>query len=264
MLPISDGTSMNCSHGVFFFFCRLLLHYWEVIPYLFTYDRTLLLSFHLLFFRRTGAASFGIAVFLDFSYAAAISLKWNRYLPCCFTIYHHMFFSKERTVDRTYFNRNLFHHRTICRNCRSIPYLLPHNRNISTVRLLPGWLCLDMLTLICAALQRDGHQIDTESDTAAVQPERCRLYDLLLFNIMMPKEDGFSLLRRIRTEVDCPILFPHGENRRFRSCTRTGTGSRRLYKKTVQYCRTLRTCKCTSTTWETSTGSTDQRRIRNL
>lgn len=64
-----------------------------------------------------------------------------------------------------------------------------------------------MLTLICAALQRDGHQVDTESDTAAVQPERCRLYDLLLFDIMMPKEDGFSLLRRIRTEVDCPILF---------------------------------------------------------
>ena len=66
---------------------------------------------------------------------------------------------------------------------------------------------LDMLTLICAALQRDGHQVDTESDTAAVQPERCRLYDLLLFDIMMPKEDEFSLLRRIRTEVDCPILF---------------------------------------------------------
>lgn len=64
-----------------------------------------------------------------------------------------------------------------------------------------------MLTLICAALQRDGHQVDTESDTAAVQPERCRLYDLLLFDIMMPKEDGFSLLRRIRTKVDCPILF---------------------------------------------------------
>ena len=28
-----------------------------------------------------------------------------------------------------------------------------------------------------------------------------------LFDIMMPKEDGFSLIRRIRTEVDCPILF---------------------------------------------------------
>ena len=41
----------------------------------------------------------------------------------------------------------------------------------------------------------------------AVTPKRCRFYDLLLFDIMMPKEDGFSLIRRIRTEVDCPILF---------------------------------------------------------
>ena len=65
----------------------------------------------------------------------------------------------------------------------------------------------DMLALICAALQRDGHQVDTEADPTAVTPKRCRFYDLLLFDIMMPKEDGFSLIRRIRTEVDCPILF---------------------------------------------------------
>ena len=65
----------------------------------------------------------------------------------------------------------------------------------------------DMLALICAALQRDGHQVDTEADPTAVTPKRCRFYDLLLFDIMMPKEDGFSLIRRVRTEVDCPILF---------------------------------------------------------
>lgn len=65
----------------------------------------------------------------------------------------------------------------------------------------------DMLTLVCAALQRDGHQVDTESDPTAVTPKRCRFYDLLLFDIMMPKEDGFSLIRRLRMEVDCPILF---------------------------------------------------------
>ena len=65
----------------------------------------------------------------------------------------------------------------------------------------------DMLALICSALQRDGHQVDTEADPTAVTPKRCRFYDLLRFDIMMPKEDGFSLIRRIRTEVDCPILF---------------------------------------------------------
>ncbi|MGM1049268.1 MAG: response regulator transcription factor [Bacillota bacterium] len=66
---------------------------------------------------------------------------------------------------------------------------------------------LDMLTLVRAALEKDGHQVDTEADAATVQPARCQLYDLLLFDVMMPGEDGFSLCSRIRAEVDCPILF---------------------------------------------------------
>lgn len=66
---------------------------------------------------------------------------------------------------------------------------------------------LDMLSLVRAALEKDGHQVDTEADAAAVQPARCQLYDLLLLDVMMPGEDGFSLCSRIRAEVDCPILF---------------------------------------------------------
>lgn len=66
---------------------------------------------------------------------------------------------------------------------------------------------LDMLTLVRAALEKDGHWVDTETNAAAVQSDRCRLYDLLLLDVMMPGEDGFSLCSRIRTEVDCPILF---------------------------------------------------------
>ncbi|AFA50134.1 response regulator transcription factor [Acetobacterium woodii] len=66
---------------------------------------------------------------------------------------------------------------------------------------------LEMLSLVRAALEKDGHQIDTEADAAIVQPARCQLYDLLLLDVMMPNEDGFSLCRRIRAEVDCPILF---------------------------------------------------------
>lgn len=66
---------------------------------------------------------------------------------------------------------------------------------------------LDMLSLVCAALEKDGHQIDTEADALTVQPARCQQYDLLLLDVMMPGEDGFSLCRRIRAEVDCPILF---------------------------------------------------------
>lgn len=65
----------------------------------------------------------------------------------------------------------------------------------------------DMLDLVRAALEKDGHRVDTETDAANVQPALCRLYDLLLLDVMMPGEDGFSLCRRIRAEVDCPILF---------------------------------------------------------
>lgn len=65
----------------------------------------------------------------------------------------------------------------------------------------------DMLALVRVALRKDGHQVDTEADAAAVTPVRCRMYDLLLLDVMMPGEDGFSLCGRIRAEVDCPILF---------------------------------------------------------
>lgn len=66
---------------------------------------------------------------------------------------------------------------------------------------------LDMLALVRAALEKDGHQVDVEQSAAGLQPARCRLYDLLLLDVMMPGEDGFSLCGRIRAEVDCPILF---------------------------------------------------------
>lgn len=66
---------------------------------------------------------------------------------------------------------------------------------------------LDMLDLVRTALEKDGHQVDTEANTSTVQPARCQQYDLLLLDVMMPGEDGFSLCNRIRTEIDCPILF---------------------------------------------------------
>lgn len=65
----------------------------------------------------------------------------------------------------------------------------------------------DMLALVQAALEKDGHQVDIEADSAMVYPARCRMYDLLLLDVMMPGEDGFSICSRIRAEVDCPILF---------------------------------------------------------
>ena len=65
----------------------------------------------------------------------------------------------------------------------------------------------DMLNLIRKTLEKDGHQIDIETSPALLQPDRCRQYDLILLDVMIPGEDGFSFCRRIREEVDCPILF---------------------------------------------------------
>lgn len=65
----------------------------------------------------------------------------------------------------------------------------------------------DMLILVRKALVRDGHQVDVEREPSGLSPERCRMYDLLLLDVMMPGEDGFVFLGRIRQEVDCPILF---------------------------------------------------------
>ena len=66
---------------------------------------------------------------------------------------------------------------------------------------------IDMLNLIRMALQKDGHQIDIEPDSTAIQSKQCHQYDLILLDVMMPKDDGFSLCNRIRKDVDCPILF---------------------------------------------------------
>ncbi|BDC03355.1 TPA: response regulator transcription factor [Clostridium perfringens] len=66
---------------------------------------------------------------------------------------------------------------------------------------------IDMLDLVRATLEKDGHQVDTEVDATTIQPSKCQQYDLLLLDVMMPSENGFSLCSRIRSEVDCPILF---------------------------------------------------------
>lgn len=65
----------------------------------------------------------------------------------------------------------------------------------------------DMLELVSTALRRDGHQTDTMQSGASLDEAGYRAYDLLLLDVMMPGEDGFSLCARLRREVDAPILF---------------------------------------------------------
>lgn len=65
----------------------------------------------------------------------------------------------------------------------------------------------EILALIQKALQREGHRVDTALSAEQASLAKARLADLILLDVMMPGEDGFAYCRRIRTEVDCPILF---------------------------------------------------------
>lgn len=64
-----------------------------------------------------------------------------------------------------------------------------------------------ILSLIKRALERDGYRVTTVMDASVLGPETLCQYELILLDVMMPEEDGFSLCRRIRGMVDCPILF---------------------------------------------------------
>lgn len=65
----------------------------------------------------------------------------------------------------------------------------------------------EILAFIKTALEREGHVVHTAAATAEVSPEKLRFADLILLDVMMPGEDGFSYCQRIRDTVDCPILF---------------------------------------------------------
>ena len=65
----------------------------------------------------------------------------------------------------------------------------------------------DLCTLLKAALERDGHKVETRCAGADVTAALCRWADCILLDIMMPGEDGFATCRRIRTLTEAPILF---------------------------------------------------------
>ena len=72
-------------------------------------------------------------------------------------------------------------------------------------------LAIDDDEAICAlirrALERDGYAVTTLTEASALDASALAHYALILLDVMMPGEDGFALCRRIRQEVDCPILF---------------------------------------------------------
>ena len=61
--------------------------------------------------------------------------------------------------------------------------------------------------LLSRALARDGHSVTAVNDPADVAGIDLSRFDLVLCDVMMPGEDGFELVGRIRDLVDVPILF---------------------------------------------------------
>lgn len=65
----------------------------------------------------------------------------------------------------------------------------------------------DILAFIKTTLEREGHQVITSTNTQDISQQKLNFVDLILLDVMMPDEDGFTYCQRIRQLVDCPILF---------------------------------------------------------
>lgn len=65
----------------------------------------------------------------------------------------------------------------------------------------------DILILIKNVLSKDDHIVITKDNANKLSMRDFIGYDLILLDVMMPDIDGFTLCKKIRDIVDCPILF---------------------------------------------------------
>ena len=65
----------------------------------------------------------------------------------------------------------------------------------------------DILALIKNSLRKDGHIVATVEGTDEVEFSTLADFDLILLDVMMPETDGFLFCQKIRSMIDCPILF---------------------------------------------------------
>jgi len=62
--------------------------------------------------------------------------------------------------------------------------------------------------LVAIYLKKDGFYVDTAKDSEqALQKTEQKSYDLFIIDVMMPKIDGFALVKEIRSFSDKPIIM---------------------------------------------------------
>lgn len=66
---------------------------------------------------------------------------------------------------------------------------------------------IPILELIKNGLQKDGHTVSAYPSVSQIPLEHLNRYDLIMLDVMMPDTDGFTFCKKIRSLVDCPILF---------------------------------------------------------
>lgn len=66
---------------------------------------------------------------------------------------------------------------------------------------------LPILELVKNGLQKDGHFVTAYTSATDVPLDKLNKYNLIILDIMMPDIDGFSYCNKIRSLVDCPIIF---------------------------------------------------------
>lgn len=65
----------------------------------------------------------------------------------------------------------------------------------------------DICKLIKNALSKQGYNVEILQTAVDISIDKIKKFDLIILDVMMPKVDGFTLCKKIRDEVDCPIIF---------------------------------------------------------
>ena len=66
---------------------------------------------------------------------------------------------------------------------------------------------IEICNLIKSALKKQGYAVTVRNNAIDISKEELNKFDLILLDVMMPKLDGWSVLRQIRQTSQIPIIM---------------------------------------------------------